>query len=303
MNFCPQCRSPLEPNARFCANCGNTLGGQPQAPGAGPRPFAGPAPYGGTPPAGPSGYGPPAGPPGYGPPAAGPPGYGPPGSPYGGPPGGPPMGAGMGPMPYGPPMPPPGDGGGGGMKVLGGCGVAGCLGIVVAVGLVMVFVFVFAFSGGGGGSSSSGSSGEGPGSGDVPTSGSVRDLVRQNIGPYRLAGTSPLEKVPSGVVDNVGAVYTAPDGTKVMHILLVYPTESMAAQAVENVWSSSVGTLKPGEKIGRSNLTDKQGGVHGTILRITGGNPEQIFWNNRKLVCVITAPRPHATGFESNVPY
>jgi hypothetical protein len=283
MSFCPQCRSPLDPNARFCTNCGYTL----PAPPAGPRPFAGgPAPYG-APQA--PGYGPPPGPPGYGPP---------PGGGYGAPPG---------PPGYGPaPVPPPANDEGGGMKVLGGCGLAGCIGAVVAVmvgiGLIMVLVMLA-----GGSSSSSGSSGggdpsSGPG-GDVPTEGSVRSLLRQQVGAYRLASTTPLEKVPQGAIDSIGAIYTSPSGGKVFHILLVYPTESIASARIEAVWRSSLSELKPGQKVNRGNVKDASGNIRGTIVAVTGGNPESFYWNNRKLVVIVEGAPPHAKAFESSAPY
>jgi zinc-ribbon domain len=285
MSFCPNCRAPLDPNARFCVNCGYTMPAQQQP--VGPRPFAGgptPPSYGAPPAAPQQGYGAPPGPPGYGPPP------GP--APYGMP----------GPQQYGPPPAPQGDGGG--MKILGGCGLAGCLGVGFA-GLLGVGLIVALVAMGGSSSSSSGPSGgeSGPGSGEVPSSGSVRDLVRSQIGVYRLEGTSPLEKPPSGVVDNIGAVYVAPDGTKVIHILLVYPSEGLARDRVENVWSSSISSLKRGEKIGRGSVKDASGNVRGSVVRITGGRPESVYWNNRKIVAIISAPRPHATGFEANVPY
>lgn len=298
MSFCPQCRTPLDPSARFCANCGHTL---PAPAPQGPRPFAGAAPgYGGAPPgyaappAGPPGYG--GAPPGYGAPPASPPGYGPP-------PGPPGYGAPPGPPGYAPvPVPPPADDSGG-MKVLGGCGLAGCIGAVVAVmlgiGLIMVLVMAA------GGSSSGGSSGgtsSGPG-GDVPTEGSVRNLIRPQVGNYKLVTTTPLEKVPAGAIDSIGAIYMSPGGAKVFHILLVYPSDEVAAQRIEAVYSSSLSSLKPGQKIARGNVKDASGNVRGTIIAVQGGNPESFYWNNRKLVVIVEGPPPHAKAFESNAPY
>ena len=203
-----------------------------------------------------------------------------------------------------PAMPPPQGDDGSGMKILGGCGLAGCLGAAIAGVIGVGLIALLVMSGSSSGGSSSGPSGPtGPGSGDVPSSGSVRDLIRPTIGSYRLEGTSPLEKPPAGAIDNIGAVYVAPDGTKVIHILLVYPSEASAKDRIDNVWSSSASSLKPGEKLNRGNVTDNQGQVRGTVVRITGGNPEQVFWNNRKIVAIISAPRPHATGFEASVPY
>lgn len=296
MNYCPQCRSPLDAGARFCANCGHTLPAQaPPGPPGGPRPFAGAPGY--APPQAP-GYGPPPAapygapqPPGYGAAPPGPPGYG----------AAPVPGGGYGAAPGAVPPPPPADDGGG-MKILGGCGVAGCLGAVFAalmgVGLIIVLVMLGGSSSGGGSSSPS----SGPG-GEVPANGSVRDLVRQQVGAYRLVGTSPLEKVPPGVVDSIGAVYMAPSGARVIHVLLVYPTESIASDRIQAVWSTSLSSLKPGQKVSRGNVTDSSGTVRGTMVAVTGGNPESFYWNNRKLVVIVEGPAPHAKGFESSAPY
>lgn len=313
MNFCPQCRTQLDPGARFCANCGHTLPAQgPAGPPGGPRPFAGQPGY--APPQAP-GYGPPPAQPGYAPPAQ--PGYAPPGAPaygpppappqYGAPPGQPP---GYGVAPPGPPgygaapvgamPPPPPEEGGGGLKILGGCGVAGCLGAgfaaLMGVGLIVVLVMLS-------GSSSSGSSpSSGPG-GEVPSSGSVRSLIRPQVGDYRLVGTSPLEKVPPGVVDSIGAVYTSPGGARIIHLLLVYPTDSIANDRIQNVWSTSISNLKPGQKVTRGNVTDSSGAVRGSVVAVTGANPESFYWNNRKLVVIVEGPAPHAKAFESSAPY
>lgn len=285
MNFCPQCRTPLDAGARFCANCGHTLPAQ-ASPGAaqGPRPFAGT----------PQGYAPQGSPPGHAPPAA--PAYGPP-------PGAPPPHA----APYAPghaphalgalPAAPPADEGGG-LKVLGGCGLAGCLGVgfavLVGIGLIIVIVVI-------GGSSSSGSA-SGPSSG-VPSSGSIRSIVRPNVGQYRLVGTTPLEKVPPGVVDSIGAIYTSPGGTQIRHVLLVYPSEAVAAERIRNVMAAAISGLQPGQKVSSGDLTNNENRVIGTIISVTGRDPESFYWNNRKLVVIVDGPAPHAKAFSTSTSY
>ncbi|MBI3204066.1 MAG: zinc-ribbon domain-containing protein [Myxococcales bacterium] len=293
MNYCPQCRSPLETGARFCQNCGHTLPGQapPPAPG-GPRPFAGQPGY--APPAQP-GYGPPPAQPGYAPPQ---PGYAPPAQPgYGAPPPEPPGYGAPAPGPL-PVAPPPADEGGG-LKVLGGCGVAGCLGagfaVLMGIGLIIVVVVLGGSSGGGGSSS-------GPSSG-VPNSGSLRDIVRPQVGEYRLVGTAPLEKVPADVVDSLGALYSGPGGVLVKQYMFVYPSEPMAAERIRNVFASSVSDLKPGQRVSRGDLKNNDGAIIGTVVGLTGVDPESYYWNNRKLVVIVIAPAPHAKAFTTVSPY
>jgi hypothetical protein len=200
-------------------------------------------------------------------------------------------------------MPMPAADEGSGMKVLGGCGIAGCIGVVIAALLCVGLIAVLIIAGGSSSSSGGGSAPSSGGGSEVPSNGSARDLVRSTVGPYSLVGTSPIEKVPPGVIDSIGAVYSAPDGTRIFHVLLVYSSESVAKERIENVWRSSLSEAKPGEKVGRGNVTDSQGNVHGTIVSCTNVNPESFFWNNRKLVVIVSAPPPHGQGFEKNAPY
>jgi hypothetical protein len=203
-------------------------------------------------------------------------------------------------MPAAPPVTAQADGDGG-MKILGGCGIAGCLGAGVAVVLGVVMIFFIAIAAGG--SSSSSAPPSSGGGGEVPSSGSVRDLIRSNVGVYSLVTTSPLEKVPPGVIDSVGAVYSAPDGSRVVHLLLVYPSESIAESRVESVWSSSLNERKAGQSVKRGKVTDSSGAQRGIIVGVTGRNPESIYWSNRKLVVIVSADAPHAVGFEKSAPY
>lgn len=188
------------------------------------------------------------------------------------------------------------------MKVLGGCGVAGCLGAGFAVLMGIGLIFVFVMMVGSSSSSSSGSPSSGPG-GEVPTSGSARDLIRSQVGIFKLVGTTPLEKVPAGVIDSIGAVYVTPSGNKVINVLLVYPSDSVAQERINNVFATTVSSLKPGQKVTRGNVTDSSGAVRGSIVAVTGANPESFYWNNRKLVVIVEGPPPYAKAFESSAPY
>jgi hypothetical protein len=187
---------------------------------------------------------------------------------------------------------------GGGLKVLGGCGVAGCLGagfaVLMGIGLIIVLVVM--------GGSSSGGSSSGPSSG-VPSSGSIRSIVRPNVGQYRLVGTTPLEKVPPGVVDSIGAIYVSPGGTQLRHVLLVYPSEVVAAERIRNVMGAAVSGLKPGQKVSSGDLTNNENRVIGTIVSVTGSDPESFYWNNRKLVVIVDGPAPHAKAFSTSTSY
>ena len=176
--------------------------------------------------------------------------------------------------------------------------MAGCLGagfaVLMGIGLIIVLVVT--------GGSSSGGSSSGPSSG-VPSSGSIRSIVRPNVGQYRLVGTTPLEKVPPGVVDSIGAIYVSPDGTQIRHVLLVYPSEVVAAERIRNVMGAAVSGLKPGQKVSSGDLTNNENRVIGTIVSVTGSDPESFYWNNRKLFVIVDAPAPHAKAFSASASY
>ncbi len=316
--YCAQCRTPLAPGATFCGNCGTPVAQPGPAPGYGGHPGAPPAPaayppagqppgYGGAPPAQPPGYGgaPPAQPPGYGAPPPGPPGYA-----------GPPAFA---PAPPPPPAAPQPSGGGGAAKVLGGCGVAGCIGIVLAVaavvGLIVVLVIVGRSSSGGGSSSSNDepttpsepSTSGSEGRSDVPMTGSLRTLVKDRIGPYRLLQTATVtqlgDRLQGGVIDSLAAIYRAPDGSQITQILLVYASEAITDDKMTAVFLAVMQNARPGERVRRGNILNRSGVVVGKRIEISGSTPQHVYWSNRKLLTFVTSTPPHAVGFEANAPY
>jgi hypothetical protein len=335
--FCATCRAPLAAGATFCGNCGTPVqpagpppgyggyGGAPPAPAAPPGayPPAQPPGYGGAPQQ-PPGYGGP--PPGYGgPPPAQPPGYGgpPPGQPpgYGGPPPGQPPGFGAPGYPPAPPPPPPPapSGGGGAAKILGGCGVAGCLGIGLAVagviGLIVLLVVLGSSSSSSSGESSSGDqptqnepTGSSEGSrDDIPMTGSLRTLVKDRIGPYRLVNTATVtslgDRLQGGVIDSLAAIYRAPDGSQLTQILLVYASEAITDDKMTAVFLVAAQGLKAGERVKRGNILNRSGVVVGKRIEISGSSPQHVYWSNRKLLTFVTSKPPHAVGFEANTPY
>lgn len=202
--------------------------------------------------------------------------------------------------------PPPPAKDSGGMKLLGGCGIAGCLGVMVAVGLVVVLIVFFGLFGepSSSGAPSSGTTGTDDGTSSVPESGSLRSLLKQDVGGYSLAGTSPIKEVPAGVVDNIGAVYVSSGGTKVVHLLYAFSTKSGASNAIQNLWTSSLAKRKSGQKIERKTVYDKQQAVIGVRVSVTGGGyDEEVYWTNNKVLCVAMGPPPDPTTFEKLLTY
>jgi hypothetical protein len=299
MNLCARCMAKLTPGATFCSSCGTPAA--PPHPGYGPPPGAyahpGHAPpayqHPGQPPAHPQhGYGPPGAPQhGYGPPGAPHPGYGHPAHHPG----------------YGQPAPgapaPEGEGSG---KWLGGCGLAGCLGAVFAVLLIGGVIGALWFVNS---NERTARSPETPtqGRGNTPSSGSLRDLVTPRIGSYQLVESAKVtklgEKLQGGVVDSLAAVYRAPDGTKVTEILLVYDAESTTVARMEAVFRALSAARGAGEQVRRTTTQNREGVPIGSRIELSGGNPQHVYWSNKRLLVIVTAPPPHAVGFEKATTY
>ena len=323
---CTGCATPLPPNATHCVRCGRPTGaqapghpygqpggaphGQPPAQpygaqqpapygGQQPAPYGGQqgAPYGGQPPAAPYGGGQPAGP--YGaPPAPAPYGGQPPAAPYGAPGQAPGWGAQAPAGPAAAPYYPAGapaqaqSGGGSGAKILGGCGIAGCLGVVVA-GIVVLLVIVLFSSG-----SSSSSSSPSGGPSEAPSSGSLRSLVKNQIGPYRLTEvTARPTKLPaeltSGSQDSLGLSYSG-KGVQIEHIMMAYGSESSSTSHLRmftcNVTTKEI-TNRDGKRIGSLCVFSASNGNHVAI------------WTNGSLLFLAVGPAENNAEFYNAVPY
>jgi hypothetical protein len=212
------------------------------------------------------------------------------------------------PMPMAPPpAPAPAGGDGTGMKVLGGCGIAGCLGAALGgVAIVALIVLLVAL----GGSSSGSGSGGGPTagrSGELPGNGSLRDLVRPSVGGFRLISTAPVTKLGDrlspGVVDSLGAFYRAPDGSQLVQILLVYPSQSVAQARMQAVFEVAIASLEPGQKVTRGTIKNSDGDEIGSSIAITGGTLQHVYWSNGKLLTFATANSPYAVEYHDASPY
>jgi hypothetical protein len=269
---CRFCQAELPPHAPFCSNCGQPTGiGAP-----GGAYGAAPAPGGYGPPQQQNAYGSPAGPAAYG-------------SPHG-----------YSPLP---PSPPAGDGGGG-MKLLGGCGLAGCLGVALAGMFAFGLIALFAISGSGSGGSSSSSASGGR---DLPNSGSLRELVTETVGGYRLIGageiTSPSEALQGGVVDSQGAVYSIPDGGQLKVFLFVYASEADAKSKIDRLYDRVLGALSSGEKLERGTVIGRGNEVIGSIVVYTNANLQSVTWSNHKLVAQVVGRTPHPFAFQKATKY
>jgi hypothetical protein len=189
------------------------------------------------------------------------------------------------------------------------------LAVAAVVGLIVVLVVI-----GGSSSSSSGgtSSNDEPttpsepvsgseGRSDVPMTGSLRTLVKDRIGQYRLVQTATVtqlgDRLQGGVIDSLAAIYRAPDGSQITQILLVYASEAITDDKMTSVFLVAIQGVKPGERVKRGNILNRSGVVVGKRIEISGVSPQHVYWSNRKLLTFVTSSPPHAVGFEASAPY
>lgn len=313
---CSHCGAQAPAGARICFMCGGQVveGGatplsvakteigeplhlapgaaQPHLPPAAPTPQLGAPP--GMAPGGPPAMGVPGQPPGAPgmPPGLGVPGYGPPGA-----------------VPMGPGYPPaPRRSDDSTLKI--GCGVAGCLGVglvVVVVGLVLFYLLQS-----GSGPTASGPSSGGPSSGEsprseAPSSGSLRSIVKEQVGPYRLVASSPnVADGPfrDGAVDSLGLSYKSPAGIEVKHFLVVYSSEAQAEKMPKEMIELIRKKIPAGQTftVRSQPYKNRDGKVIGKFY-LAETEPEVVMWHNGKLFAVANAPSDHARQFFKGVPY
>jgi hypothetical protein len=197
--------------------------------------------------------------------------------------------------------------------------VAGCIGIVLAVGGVIALIVILIVVGGSSNDSGGSASNEEPttpsepstsgseGRSDVPMTGSLRTLVKDRIGPYRLLQTATVtqlgDRLQGGVIDSLAAIYRAPDGSQITQILLVYASEAITDDKMTAVYLVAIQSSKPGERVKRGNILNRGGAVVGKRIEVSGASPQHVYWSNRKLLTFVTSSPPHAVGFEANAPY
>jgi hypothetical protein len=193
-------------------------------------------------------------------------------------------------MPYAPPPPAQAQqSSGSGAKILGGCGIAGCLGIVVVGGIILVIVLLV------GGSSSSSS---GSGQSDAPSSGSLRSMVKNQIGPFRLLEvtgrpTSMPSELVAGATDSLAMTYTG-NGDILAHIMFAYSTSGVSAARLA-IFKCSV-TQK--------EVKNKEGRRIGSLCVNMGSDGKHLaVWTNNNLLFIAHASPNTTAEFYNNVPY
>ena len=111
------------------------------------------------------------------------------------------------------------------------------------------------------------------------------------------------DRLQGGVIDSLAAIYRAPDGSTITQILLVYASEAITDDKMTAVFLAAIQGARPGERVRRGNILNRNSAVVGKRIEISGMSPQHVYWSNRKLLTFVTSSPPHAVGFEANAPY
>lgn len=206
--------------------------------------------------------------------------------------------------------PPPAPSGAGMSRWLGGCGLAGCLGVVVAGiagAAILGLAFMASSTGSDSGSHSTPSQSEPGIPSDLPNHGSVRNLIRPQVGAYGLITTAPVTKYPErltgGMIDSIGAFYSTPDGRQLTMMVLGYSSASAARSHVGTAHDTLVELYGP-DSVVKQPVRNKQGVAIGeltTVIEPTG--LQHVYWSNSNVMFIVTAQAPHAVQFHESSPY
>jgi hypothetical protein len=176
-----------------------------------------------------------------------------------------------------------------GVKIAGGCGIFGCLGVVVA-GIVLALVVVLR-------DVSGSQSGPSPGRRDgwsAPARGSLKQIVEKQVGPYALSEVSaadPPKDLAPGMQEGLSLKYSGP-GT-VLHDILSYASAADANARLDALVGA--GAAQP--------LKNKKGEVMGRIWSGKLKERQLVVWTHSSLVLLAYGDPPHAVKFAEAVPY
>ena len=202
----------------------------------------------------------------------------------------------MAPGPYGPPPPKESN-----FKL--GCGVAGCVGVLLVLLLVAGGLYYMLTQ------QRDTASETGPSSGrrGAPQSGSLKSIVKEKVGPYHLVGSGEQvseDRLRAGSVDSMALKYRSDGGVDVKHFLVAYQSESEARDMPQVVIEIIREHVPAGQtfKVTSGPYSNRDGETIGTKYHVEL-DPEVVIWTNGKLLAVVEASPPHASKFFEAVPY
>lgn len=142
---------------------------------------------------------------------------------------------------------------------------------------------------------------------DLPNHGSVRSLIRPQVGAYGLLTTAPVTKYPErltgGMIDSIGAFYSTPAGGQLTMMALGYTSASAARTHVETAYDTLV-ELYGTAAVTKQPVRNKQGVIIGELCTvIEPGGLQHVYWSNSNVMFIATAQAPHAVYFHQASPY
>jgi hypothetical protein len=184
-----------------------------------------------------------------------------------------------------------------------GCGVAGCVGVLLVLLVVAGGLYYTLTQQRDTASETSPS----PGRRGTPQSGSLKSIVKEQVGPYRLVGNGDEisdDRLRSSAVDSLGLKYRSDGGVDVKHFLVAYSSESRAQDMPQIMIEIIRERVPAGEtfRVSSGPYSNRDGEVIGTKYHVQL-EPELVIWTNGKLLAVVEAPSPHALKFFEAVPY
>ena len=168
-----------------------------------------------------------------------------------------------------------------------GCGIAGCLGGLLAGGLLMGVVFYVA-------GSSSSSPSKPPASGVV--SGRLEDLIPSKVGKWKAVSSKPLQV--EGAVDAKLVKYRS--GSDSLEIAAaIFPSERVAEGALEG--AADVVRKDTDTVPNRVNIRDTDNNIIGQARQFET-NPEVVCYQIDKWMAVVSGPPGDIRDFVREVP-
>jgi len=169
-----------------------------------------------------------------------------------------------------------------------GCGIAGCVGVVVAGAVLVGVLFLVGASSGGSSPSSGPASGVG--------SGRIEDLIPSRVGKWKAVSSKPLQV--EGAVDAKLVKYRS--GSESLEIAAaIFPSETMAKGALEG--AADVVRKETKTVPNRVNIRDKNQNVIGQARQFQT-NPEVVCYQIDKWMAVVSGPPGDIREFVAQVP-
>lgn len=136
----------------------------------------------------------------------------------------------------------------------------------------------------------------------APSSGSLEDLVQDQVGDFALQDIQEDPAVlEAGATQGLVMLYAAPDGTEIIHNLAAFSSPEDANRILQGMVDYLV-QEQGFQKLEEIPLEDDQGNQFGSAVLLQG-ETEIVVWTNANLFAGAEGPPEAAVEFFSNTPY